>query len=174
MDSETAKRTDRVALFRQGWEAKVPFPAGGTWGDLTLDSNGIVSFSPVRRFAQPWVTPLSGITAVRPVSMAAAMRCYQAQAPKRLLDATIAGTRYFIFFSGVTRFLSGPEKLVSHVPGIHHAGALLVAVKSSVNNRGAKGRGIAARDMWFQILSGTMTIPDAVTPIEAAQGSWTE
>jgi hypothetical protein len=58
--------------------------------------------------------------------------------------------------------------MIGRIPGVHHAGAAVVAVKSGFDNRGAKQRALEARCMWLDLLNGTLS-PQNLPPLQGGE-----
>jgi hypothetical protein len=152
-DTDSLVRSDRVGLYvRSGWEGKMPIWAP-EYGDLWLTHTGRVGFTRVNWMGTNWETTLPEISDVREVSRATALRCYQGAIPRRLIEMTANNKRYIVFFTGIVKFRSKAENLIAHIPGVHHAGALAVELKSGWDNRGTGERGRDARQAWWDLLT---------------------
>jgi hypothetical protein len=155
-------RSDRVGLYvRSGWEGKLPIWAP-EFGDLWLTDTGRVGFTRINWMGTSWETTLAEISDVAAVSRGTALRCYQGQIPNRLIDLTVNGKRYLVFFTGIVTFRSTAENLIAHIPGVHHAGAIAVGLKSGWDNRGTGERGRDARQAWWDLLTGATTLQQLI------------
>jgi hypothetical protein len=152
-------RSDRVGLYSlngayEKLVSLIPLPLlSARYGDLSLRQDGTVTYEKVKSYDENWSTHIRGMSA-EPVSLGQALHCYQGVSPKRLLAMTVDDRRYLVLFTGVTHFISGGEKLIAHIPGVHHAGALAVGTKSAFQNRGGGKRAVEARNAWLSVLSG--------------------
>ena len=148
-------RCDRIGLYdRYGVVRYFPLQ-GPSFGDLWLTSEGRVGYSPVGwTNGSSWDMPLSEIENASRVSSEIYLWCPQARVSTSL-EADFSGKRRLIHFTGVTRFIGRGEALVSHIPGVHHAGAAIVEARSLIQNRGSKDRGQVALEAWLKILDGS-------------------
>jgi hypothetical protein len=159
-------RDDRVGIYKLGVLAYVPMPlTSASYYDLWLTTDGIIGVDKVKSYQSDWpAKSIRDISEVREVGFREALTCYQGVMPSRMLHVRVHDQRYLILFTGITHFLSKSEKLIGHVPGVHHVGALLVEAKSNFNNRGSKARAIEARDVWFRVLTGQVN-PSELPPL---------
>lgn len=152
-------RSDRIGLYtRSGWEGKMPWLTP-EYGDVWLTDTARVGFVKTKWWGTDWDTTLGEITDVSEVSRRTALRCYQGAFPDRLIAFTANDTRYIAFFTGIIKFQSTTEKVIAHIPGVHHAGALAVGLKSGWDNRGTADRGRAAREAWMDVLTRRVDLP---------------
>ena len=54
----------------------------------------------------------------------------------RSMEIAFGSNRYLVVFTGITHFRSAADKLIAKVPGVHHAGAMIVEAKSLYKNHG--------------------------------------
>jgi hypothetical protein len=155
-NAEDLVRCDRVGLYdRYGmWRY---FPAQGpTYGDLWLTFDGRLGYSRVNWMSgESWDMSLSDVDHVSRVGASIYPWCAQLW-PSASLEADFAGKRRLVFFTGITSFMSKSDKLVAHVPGVHHAGGAFVDVKLAIKNRGSKGRGKDTLELWLGVLNGSV------------------
>lgn len=154
-------RSDRVGLYSLNGTyekivSRIPLPLlSARYGDLWLSRDGSVGYNKVKRYDDSWTTHVHAMT-VEPVSLGQALHCYQGVSPKRLLAMTIDDRRYLVLFTGITHFLSSGERVVAHIPGVHHVGALAVEAKSAIQNRGGAKRAVEARNAWLSVVGGAV------------------
>ena len=70
----------------------------------------------------------------------------------RSMEIAFGSSRYLVVFTGIVQFRSTADKLIAKVPGVHHAGAMIVEAKSLYKNRGTRQRAIEAMHSWQEIL----------------------
>lgn len=70
----------------------------------------------------------------------------------RSMEIAFGSSRYLVVFTGIVHFRSTADKLIAKVPGVHHAGAMIVDAKSLYKNKGTKQRAIEAMRSWQEIL----------------------
>jgi hypothetical protein len=163
MEQERIVRNDRVGLYKLGLLSNVPLPLiSPSYGDMWLDSSGRLGVNMVKRYNAALAMSLAEVSEAREATLLEAIHCYQGAAPSRMIHVNLAGTRYLVLFLGITHFLSRGENVIAKVPGVHHAGAFAVGVKSAIDNRGAKGRALAARRIWLSVLKGEVRPSDLV------------
>lgn len=152
---ERIVRNDRVGLFKLGLVSNIPLPlTSAAFGDMWLTSGGALGVTMVRRYNKDLAMTLANVSEAREATLADAIRCYQGLAPGRMIHVNMAGTRYLVLFTGTTHFLSRAESLAAKVPGVHHAGAIAVGIKSAIDNRGSGSRAREARAIWLRVLTG--------------------
>jgi hypothetical protein len=151
---------DRIGLHdRYGMLRYFPLQ-GPSFGDLWLTSDGRVGYAPVGwTNGSAWDMPLSDVENVSRVGNEIYPWCAQARASCSL-EANFAGKRLLVHFTGITKFMSKGERLISSVPGVHHVGAAIMGVKSDVDNRGSKTRGQATLETWLKVLDGSVAASD--------------
>ena len=151
---------DRIGLYdRYGILHYFPLQ-GPSFGDLWLTSAGRMGYTPIGwTNGSAWDLPLSDVENVSRVGNEIYPWCAQARASCSL-EANFAGKRQLVHFTGITKFMSKGESLISHIPGVHHVGAAVVGVKSDVDNRGSKARGQAALEAWLKVLDGSVAASD--------------
>ena len=148
-------RSDRVGIrSRTGVGAK---PWGWlatsiSYGDLWLTESGEMGFAKVKWYDQDWRTHISAVTA-NEIPKEAAYRTGAAMYYDRSMEITFDSSRYLVVFTGIVHFRSTADKLIAKVPGVHHAGAMIVEAKSLHKNRGTKQRAIEAMRSWLEILN---------------------
>lgn len=151
---EDLVRCDRTGLYdRYGMWRYFP-QQGPIYGDLWLTYDGRLGYTKVSRMGSGWDMTLSDVNHVSRVDASAYFWCNGLR-PDMSLEADFGGKRRLVYFTGITIFMSQAEKLLSHVPGIHHAGALVIGVKSAVQNRDWRIQGKAALEAWLKILDGS-------------------
>jgi hypothetical protein len=153
-------RYDRIGLYdRYGIMRYFPLQ-GPSFGDLWLTFDGRIGYAPVGwTNGSAWDVPISDIENVSRVGSEILPWCPQARASCSL-EANFAGKRRLIHFTGIAKFMSKGESLISQIPGVHHVGAAIVGIKSDVENRGSKARGQAALEAWLKILDGSVAASD--------------
>jgi hypothetical protein len=160
-------RSDRIGLYiRYGWEGKLPIWTP-EYGDFWVTDAGELGFTRVSWTGTSWSSTLPDVTDVCEVSRRTSLRCSRGAAPDRLVDFCVEDRRYTAFFTGIVRFRSGIENVVAHIPGVHHAGAIAVGIKSGWDNRGTADRGREARRIWWGLLTGA-TQPAQLDPASDA------
>lgn len=168
-------RSDRVGLYSlNGTYEKlvslIPFPLlTALYGDLWLRRDGSVGYVKVSSYDNNWNTHIDAMTA-EAVSFGQALHCYKGVSPKYLLAMTVDDRRYLVLFTGVTHFITGAEKVIAHIPGVHHVGAIAVEAKNAFNNRGAAKRAVEARNTWLSVVSGQLD-PATLAPITSRSPS---
>jgi hypothetical protein len=183
LDLTTLVRHDRVGIWPLfGWRSKLPVWLPPIYGDLWLSQTGQAGFIRVSSglsYASPywtgakrrggWETSLADMTA-QPVGWRAAFRSnpYARIMRRRFIELHVSGQRYILMFTGISHFLSGSEKLIARVPGVHHAGTFLVVTKAMVVNRGSRRRALAARQVWTDVINGAVR-PDELPLIVDGQ-----
>jgi hypothetical protein len=157
---EDLVRCDRVGLYDR-YGAWRYFPMQGpTYGDLWLTCDGRIGYSRVSWMSgESWDMPLSDVENVSRVGANIYPWCAQLW-PSTSFEADFSGKRRLVFFTGITVFMSKTDKLVSKIPGVHHAGAAVVAAKSAIQNRGSKARGKAVLEAWLKVLDGSVAARD--------------
>lgn len=153
MSDDPFIRCDRVALSKtNGWEGAIAWLGSSDYGDLWVTRSGRVGYSKTKWYNDDWATTLSEITDVRAVSRGTGLRYGQGAMPSRLLQFSAGSDTFIVRFTGLTSFLSTSEKLISHIPGVHHVGALIVDTKKAWENRGSGARAEEARQAWWDLL----------------------
>jgi hypothetical protein len=125
-----------------------------SYGDLWLTESGEMGFAKVKWYDQDWRTHISDVT-VREIPKEAAYRTGVGMYYDRSLEISFGPNRYLVVFTGIVHFRSTADKLIAKVPGVHHAGAMIVEAKSLYKNRGTKERAIEAMHSWREILTAT-------------------
>jgi hypothetical protein len=157
-EGSTLIRRDRIGIYAgSGWESKVPL-LGADYGDIWLADDGQVGFFKTAWYGENWQTTLNEIHSVREVSRATALRCYQGMFPDRMIDISFSDKRLLLSFTGIIKFKTTADNLISHIPGVHHLGAAVVDLKSGWANRGTGPRAREAREFWWKTLTGR-TVP---------------
>lgn len=150
----TLVRCDRVGIrSRTGVGAK---PWGWaitsiSYGDIWLTESGEMGFAKAKWYDQDWRTRVSDVTAYE-VPREAAYRTGAGMYYDRSMEIAFGSSGYLVVFTGVVHFRSTADKLVAKVPGVHHAGAMIVEAKSLYKNRGTRQRAIEAMHSWQEIL----------------------
>lgn len=154
---EDLVRCDRVGLYnRYGPWLFMPLQ-GPTYGDLWLTRDGKLGFAGVGWSGDSWDMSLSDVSRVARVSLSIFPWCAQLW-PSTSLEADFADKRRLVYFTGITRFMSKADRLISHIPGVHHAGAAVVGLKSMAQNRGSKDRAKDILETWLKILDGSTPV----------------
>lgn len=137
------------------------FPLQGpACGDLWLTVDGRLGYSRVNWMSGvSWDTTVSEVEDVSRVGPGIYAWCGELR-HSASLEADLAGQRYLIHFTGITAFMSRADRLIWSIPGVQHAGALLVGTKSAYQNRGAKARGREALEAWLSVLEGSSAASD--------------
>jgi hypothetical protein len=159
-NAEDLVRCDRVGIYdRYGVWRYVPLQ-GPAYGDLWLTADGHLGYSRVNWMnGISWDTTVSEVKDVSRVGAGIYAWCSELRHTVSL-EADFAGQRYLIYFTGITAFMSRADRLISSIPGVQHAGALLVGTKSTYQNRGAKARGKEALEVWLKVLEGSCAASD--------------
>lgn len=179
-DSDPVVRFDSVNLFKQEWEARIPFPLGAdSSGFLGLTKHGTV-------FYWPWwdmytegdrlkcdkglVTTVSEITGVKIPSPLVVARLSGGVFPKRLIEARMCGKRYVIFFDSNDK---KPPSLLAMVkpfvhPG-HHLGLATLGARMMWIDATGGGTARGHRELWLNILNG-VTSPADLSLLEQPTG----
>lgn len=163
VDEPDLVRVDRVAAFdgvgrygRLMRRSHIPLMAP-TYGDLWLAKNGRLGFQPVASYEKPWEADLRDCNTYT-VTLLEILHCYHGNRPSQAIRLSGSSSLdCYIYFTGITHLMSGAERLMSKVPGVHHAGSILVGLKSQLDNRGQKGRALAAREFWLEAAPSSHT-----------------
>jgi hypothetical protein len=110
-----------------------------------------MGFAKVKWYDQDWRTRVTDVTAYE-VPKEAAYRTGAGKYYDRSMEIAFGSSRYLVVFTGIVQFRSTADKLIAKVPGVHHAGAMIVEAKSLYKNRGTRQRAIEAMHSWQEIL----------------------
>jgi hypothetical protein len=147
-------RSDRVGIrSRAGVGAKSWgwLVTSISYGDLWLTESGEMGFAKVKWYDQDWRTHVSDVEAHK-IPKEAAYRTGAGMYYDRSMEIAFGSSCYLIVFTGIVHFRSTSDKLLAKVPGVHHAGAMIVDAKSLYKNKGTKQRAIEAMHSWWEIL----------------------
>lgn len=123
-----------------------------SYGDLWLTESGEMGFAKVKWYDQDWGTHINDVTAYT-IPKEVAYRTGAGMYYDRSMEIAFGSNRYLVVFTGITHFRSTTDKLIAKVPGVHHAGAMIVEAKSLYKNRGTKERAIEAMHSWRKVLN---------------------
>lgn len=157
-------RSDRVGLAKKGgWDGATAFLGCNDYGDLWLSNTGRLGYSKTKWYNKDWDASIADITDVREVSVGTGLRYGLGPIASRQLQFSVGSDTYIVYFTGIVAFKSTWENLVSHVPGVHHAGVFLIDAKKTWENRGSRARAEEARRFWWNTLRGQLdSLPAAV------------